>query len=36
MAGACVAFGGAVMLISLFQASRKMIMNEGGVTKCDW
>ncbi|KAF7932475.1 uncharacterized protein EAE98_003774 [Botrytis deweyae] len=36
MAGACVAFGGAVMLISLFQASKKMILNEGGVTKCDW
>ncbi|QSZ31544.1 hypothetical protein DSL72_001111 [Monilinia vaccinii-corymbosi] len=36
MAAACVAFGGAVMLISLFQASMKMIRNEGGVTRCDW
>ncbi|KAI9643014.1 hypothetical protein NHQ30_008748 [Ciborinia camelliae] len=36
MAGACVAFGGAVMAISLFQASQKMIRNEGGVTRCDW
>ncbi|KAB8303171.1 hypothetical protein EYC80_004618 [Monilinia laxa] len=36
MAATCVAFGAAVMLISLFQASTKMIRNEGGVTQCHW
>lgn len=31
---ACVAFGGAVMCISLVQAVMKMIRNEGGVAQC--
>lgn len=33
-AAACVAFGSAVMLISLVQAVAKIIRNEGAVTTC--
>lgn len=33
-AAACVVFGVAVMVISLFQAMSKIIRNEGGTTQC--